>query len=298
MEVSCVLYMGLSAANTDRVVIDKLKLSHKFIDPKTGRQSFNRIIPGLNVVVPWPKRTVEFKETKEDRFEKDKDPIKYPDTPTDVVSQRTFRNPTLAYPPLPAGIELELHNPYSRFKRQKFARAIEQMAEWKRRNIPDVKAAEELNKEIEMKDRNVYTPEQLRIRAANKLVKRARRIYFKRKEMTDKDVLLIAEYMKAHIDAKMKSLINPEKKMVALTPLEQGMTARQRLAHRRKRAVLEKQQLAQRKLAAEAEARRKMTAVPEDKGRHKKFEIKRSVKLPVRQKAKKRKGRGKVVARH
>ena len=279
-------------------MIDKLDISPRFIDPKTGRQSFNRIIPGLNLVVPWPKRTVEYKESKKERIEKARDPIQFPDTPTSLVSQRTFRNPTLVYPPLPAGIELELHNPYSRFKRQKFARAAEQMAEWRRRFVPGVKEAEELSKEIEQKDQNVYTPEQLRIRAANKLVKKARKMYFKRKEMTDDDVILIAEYLKAHIDSKLKNIISPERVVEPLTPLEQGMTAMQRLAHRRKRAVLEKQQLLERKLKAEEEATRKLTAVLENKGRYKTFDIQRSVKMPIRaRKGRKKRGKGRMPAR-
>lgn len=156
-----------------------------------------------------------------------------------------------------------------------------------------------MNREIQEKDQNVYTPEQLRIRAANKLVKQARRKYFKRKEMTDEDVTLIAEYMKAHIDSKLKSLISPERNMPALTPLEQGMTAKQRLEHRRKRAVLEKKQLMQRKLEAEERARRMAAAAanPEDKGRYKKFEIKRSVKIPIRKKKPKKKKVQRRVAR-
>jgi hypothetical protein len=172
------------------------------------------------------------------------------------------------------------------------------MAEWRRRFVPGVKEAEELSKEIEQKDQNVYTPEQLRIRAANKLVKKARKMYFKRKEMTDDDVILIAEYLKAHIDSKLKNLISPERLVEPLTPLEQGMTAVQRLAHRRKRAVLEKQQLLERKLKAEEEATRKLTAVSENKGRYKTFDIQRSVKMPIRaKKVKKKKGKARMPAR-
>jgi hypothetical protein len=273
----------------DRVVIDKLGISKTFVDRKTGRKSFNRVIPGLNIVVPWPKRIVEFKETKEDRIKKAEDPIQFPDTPTPLVDRRTFTTATLAYPPLPAGIELELHNPYSRFKRQKFARAIEQMAEWRRRHEPGVRESEQLSKEIEKKDQNVYTSEQLRIRAANKLVKNARKQFFKRKELTGEDVLLIAAYVKRHIEAKWEMLKAKEKDVQALTPLEQGMTIRQRIAHRRKRAVLEKRALVERKEKAEREAAAKVLATPENKGRYKKFDIKPSLKYPVRKVVKKKK---------
>jgi hypothetical protein len=275
--------------NKNRVVIDKLNISRTFIDRKTGRKSFNRIIPGLNIVVPWPKRTIQFKETKEDRIKKAEDPVQYPDTPTPLVTKRTFARPTLAYPPLPAGIELELHNPYSRFKRQKFARAIEQMAEWRRRNEPGVRESEELSKEIEKKDQNVYTSEQLRIRAANKLVKKARKTYFKRKALTDEDVLLIAGYLKRHIESKVESLRAKQKEIQPLTALEQGMTIRQRLAHRRRRAILERQSLLERKEKAEKDAAAKAVAVPENKGRYKKFDIKPSLKPPVRKAVKKKK---------
>ena len=272
-------------------MIDKLEISRTFRDRKTGRQSFNRIIPGLNIIVPWPKRAVKFKETKEDLQKKAEDPVKYPDTPTPLVHEKTFSTPTLAYPPLPAGLELELHNPYSRFKRQKFARAIEQMAEWKRRNDPKVRESEELMKEIEAKNQSIYTSEQLRIRAANKLVKKARKMYFKRKDLTDEDVLLIAGYMKKHIESKIEMLRNKERELQPLTPLEQGMTIRQRLAHRRQRVVLEEKALIERKEKAEKEHAAKAVAARENKGRHKVFEFKRSIKPPVRKATAKKKKR-------
>jgi len=272
-----------------RVVIDQLKISRTFIDPKSGRKTFNRIIPGLNIVVPWPKRTVKFKETQEDRDRKAQDPMKYPDTPFNIVTRRTFSRPTLVYPPLPEGIELELHNQYSKYKRQKFARAIEQMAEWRRRNEPGVKEEEDLQREIERKDQLVYSPEQLRIRAANKLVKRARKMYFKRKALTDEDVLLLAGYIKAHIESKMQTLLDKEKDVQALTPLEQRMTSEQRLEHRRKRIVLEKRALLERKRKAEARARTRIAAVKENRGRYKVFEIKRSIRPPIRKTFKKKK---------
>jgi hypothetical protein len=279
------------------VVIDKLNVSRTFVDPKTGRKSFQRIIPGLNVAVPWPKRMLEFKETKEERIEKAKNPIKFPDTPLPLVSQRTFNNPTLAYPPLPAGLEFELHNRYSRFKRQKFARAIEQMAEWRRRYEPGVRESEELQKEIEKKDQNIYTSEQLRIRAANKLVKKARKTFFKRKALTDDDCLLIAEYMKKHIESKMKTLIGLERTIQPLTPLEVKMTPKQRLAHRQQKAVLDKQAAIERKEKAEALAEARKTAVRENRGRYKTFEIKRSVRPPVRKTVRKKKRTATIPAR-
>jgi hypothetical protein len=281
------VYSPLDA--NSRVVIDQLKISPPFIDPKTKRKSFRRIIPGLNVVVPWPKRVVEFKETRKDRLEKAKNPIRYPDTPTPLVARRTFTNPTLAYPPLPAGLELELHNPYSRFKRQKFARAIEQMAEWRRRYEPGVKESEILQKEIQKKDQNIYTPEQLRVRAANKLVKRARKMYFKRNGLTDAETILIAEHVKRRIEFKMKTLIGLERTITPITPLEVRMTPRQRLAHRQRLEVLEKAAAEERKAKAAIMAKQKKNVVREDRGRYKKFEITKSVRPPVRKTVRKKK---------
>jgi hypothetical protein len=272
-----------------------LKISQPFIDPKSGRKSFNRIIPGLNVVVPWPKRQVEFKETKEDRESKAKDPIQYPDTPMNLVTRQTFRTPTLYYPPLPEGIELELHNPYSRYKRQKFAKAEEQMAEWKRRHVPGVREEEQLQKEIQAKDLNIYTPKQLRIRAANKLVKKARKTYFKRKDLTDEDVLLIAGYVKNHLENVVKTLKEKANTKPALTPLEERMTEEERIAHRRKKAILEEQQLEERKNQAAELARMRVLRAKEDKGRNKTFVFKRSTKVPIRTRVKGKKKKRKVV---
>ena len=165
------------------------------------------------------------------------------------------------------------------------------MAEWKRRNDPKVRESEELMKEIEKKDQSIYTSEQLRIRAANKLVKKARKMYFKRKDLTDEDVLLIAGYMKKHIESKIEMLRNKEKEVQPLTPLEQGMTIRQRLAHRRQRVVLEEKALIERKEKAEKERAAKAVAARENKGRYKIFEFKRSIKPPVRKATTKKKKR-------
>jgi hypothetical protein len=165
------------------------------------------------------------------------------------------------------------------------------MAEWKRRNDPEVRESEALMKEIEKKNQNIYTPEQLRIRAANKLVKKARKMYFKRKDLTDEDVILIAEYMKKHIESKIEMLRNKERELQPLTPLEQGMTMKQRLAHRRRRVVLEEKALMERKEKAEKERAAKAVAVRENKGRYKVFEFKKSIKPPVRKAATKKKKR-------
>jgi hypothetical protein len=278
-----------------RVVIEKLNRSKPFVDPKTGRQTFQRLIPGLNIAIPWPSRAVTFKETRKDRLEKAKNPILHPDTPTPAVVKRTFGRPTLYYPPLPEGIELELHNQYSQYKRQKFARAIEQMAEWRRRHEPGFRESEALESEIEKKDQNVYTSEQLRIRAVNKLVQKARRTYFKRTELTVEDTVLMAGYIKAHIESKMKSLIGPERAVQPLTPLEQDMSPQQRLEHRRRRAVLEKPALEEQRIRAIKQVKEREKAARENKGRNKVFVIEPSKKPPVRKRVVKKKKRTPVI---
>ena len=146
-------------------------------------------------------------------------------------------------------------------------------------------------KEITKKDQNIYTSEQLRIRAANKLVKKTRKMYFKRKNLTDEDVLLIAGYVKRHIESKIEMLRNRDREVQPLTPLEQGMTIRQRLAHRRRRAVLEEKALIERKEKAEKEHAAKAGAVRPNKGRYKVFEFKQSLKPPIRKATTKKKKR-------
>jgi hypothetical protein len=279
---------------TKRVVIDKLVVTRPFRDPKTGRESFNRMIPGINFVVPWPKRTVTVVERRETRILKSHDTLHFPDTPAATVVKKTFDNPTLAYPPLPPGIERELHNPNSWHKKLKFALAKQQLWEWKLRYDPREKENEALRKAIEKKEQNIYTPEQLRIRAANKLVRKARVKFFKRRELTDADAVLIAGYMKTHIEGKMAELqargsVSPL--AAPVTPLENAMSVRARLRDRRRREAVEAKMIAERKEAAEKTwaEKEKKKGVRENKGRYKVFEFKASVKPPIRKKGKKKK---------
>ena len=275
----------------DRVVIDKLEISKPYVDKRTGKPTFQRIIPGLNVIVPWPKQRQEFKpETPEIIEQQKNDPAKYADTRSEIVAEQTFSSASLYYPPIPPGLELELHNKYSEYKKKKMALAKAQLTEWRRRNVPGAKEQEQTVKEIEEKELNVYTSKQLRIRAANKLVRKARRMYFKRKALTDEDVLLLAKYIRARLEEKLKSLISPSQTLEALTPLEQKMSPEERIQHRRKRAILEKQALLERKAAAELKAQIKVADVRENRGRYKVFEFKPSVRPPVRKvKGRKRK---------
>jgi hypothetical protein len=281
----------IHSSDRPRVLIEKLKIGRRYVDMKTKRQSFHRIIPGLNISVPWPKRPREpFKEEHGPGRFSDR-AYKYPNTPAEIVHKTTFTAAPLVYPPLPPGIEFELHNPYSRFKRLKFGRAIAQMTEYRRRHEPGFAEEERVKKVVEEKDQNVYTSEQLRIRAANKLVKKARKTYLKRKKLTDADIQLIASYVKSHIQSKMAKLLAMEREVQPLTALEQGMSVKQRLAHRAKSAILDKEALEKRKEVAEmqAKARAKAVQVAQGKGRFKTFEFKPSERLPDRKMQKRKK---------
>ena len=165
------------------------------------------------------------------------------------------------------------------------------MTEYRRRHEPGFAEQERLEKIVREKDQNVYTSEQLRIRAANKLVRKARKTYFKRTKLTDADMILIATYVKKHIQSKMQKLLALEREIQPLTPLEQGMTVKQRLAHRRAKAILEKEALEKRKEAAEIKAKLKAKEVQmaANKGRFKTFEIKPSARLPDRKMEKRKK---------
>ena len=283
-----------------RVLIDKLNVSPLYKNAKTGNMTFNRIIPGLNVVVPWPKQKADeetkgdTKETKDDTTKAQQPKPEPTKTPDHLVHKITFNNPTLAYPPLPAGIELELHNRYSKFKRRKFAMVKEQVEEWQRRYIPGVAQAESIAKENEKKEQNIYTAEQLRIRAANKLVKKARRTHLKRKTLTDEDIILLATYMENHFEAKLAEVETQQKMGAPLTPLEQRMSVEERLEDRKKRIELEKEERKKRKEAALAH-RAKMLLPPENKGRYKKHVITESVRPKLRFKKKKKKRGPKLV---
>lgn len=66
-------------------------------------QKWDRLVPGLNVVIPWPEVNVpEFTTTPAD-------------TVRDQVEERTFHYSLLS-PPMPPNVLNELRNPYSRFR--------------------------------------------------------------------------------------------------------------------------------------------------------------------------------------
>lgn len=85
------------------VIVKKLINGKIFRDRVNQRTSWARLIPGLNVVVPWPKQ--------EPREKKD-----YPsDTLRIEVEAKSFV-PTLLTPPMPGSVIDELRNKYSIFR--------------------------------------------------------------------------------------------------------------------------------------------------------------------------------------
>jgi len=88
---------------TRDVIVKKVINSKIWFDRRTGAHSWTRLIPGLNIAIPWPK----------------KDPIEHKDTVNDTlrmeVEERTFV-PTLLHPPMPISVIDELRNKYSKFR--------------------------------------------------------------------------------------------------------------------------------------------------------------------------------------
>ncbi len=88
---------------TRDVIIRELKPVDIYIDRPTRRTEFSRVVPGLNVEIPWPR----------------KEEPEYHDAPGDTlrieVEAKTFV-PTLLRPPMPEHIMEELRNRFSRFR--------------------------------------------------------------------------------------------------------------------------------------------------------------------------------------
>lgn len=99
---------------TDRirdVVINELAPTGIIRDKPTGRVTWSRVVPGLNVEIPWPRA---FEDAERAELERT-----FPDNPCDTLridaEQATFV-PTLLSPPMPAQIIDELRNKYSKFR--------------------------------------------------------------------------------------------------------------------------------------------------------------------------------------
>jgi large subunit ribosomal protein L24 len=88
---------------TKDVIINQIRHAGFFHDRQTGHTRWTRVVPGLNVTIPWPTKP-ESKPTdhKVDTLRID-------------VEERTFV-PTLLRPPMPTEVVDELRNKYSRFR--------------------------------------------------------------------------------------------------------------------------------------------------------------------------------------
>lgn len=88
---------------TRDVIINQLVHRGFVHDRISGKTEWQRLVPGLNIIIPWPKL----------------DPQQKPDQPGDTlridVEERTFV-PTLLRPPMPEAVLDELRNKYSRFR--------------------------------------------------------------------------------------------------------------------------------------------------------------------------------------
>ncbi|KAI1754730.1 hypothetical protein F4782DRAFT_491298 [Xylaria castorea] len=88
---------------TQDVIINKLVHRGLVTDRQTGKRRWDRIVPGLNISIPWPvKDDLIIVENKVDTMRID-------------VEEKTFV-PTLLRPPMPEAIIDELRNRYSRFR--------------------------------------------------------------------------------------------------------------------------------------------------------------------------------------
>lgn len=88
---------------TRDVIVKKVVNTKIWYDRHTGSRRWSRMIPGLNIKIPWPH----------------KEPKQHKDGPSDTlrmeVEQRSFV-PTLLRPPMPSSVIDELRNKYSKFR--------------------------------------------------------------------------------------------------------------------------------------------------------------------------------------
>jgi large subunit ribosomal protein L24 len=130
---------------TRDVIVKKLVNTRFWHDRHLGKTSWTRMIPGLNVKVPWPKK--ERKEQKDFAS----------DTLRLEVEIRSFV-PTLLRPPMPGSVIDELRNKFSKFRTRHDPEYIEakiredQEIEGKKRTIEEMRTP---LKEINRRERKL-----------------------------------------------------------------------------------------------------------------------------------------------
>ncbi|KAI1132149.1 hypothetical protein F5Y10DRAFT_231663 [Nemania abortiva] len=92
-----------ATGKTRDVIINQLVHSGLVTDRVTGKRRWQRVVPGLNISIPWPVK------------EEPNLPAHKADTARIDVEERTFV-PTLLRPPMPEAVIDELRGKYSRFR--------------------------------------------------------------------------------------------------------------------------------------------------------------------------------------
>lgn len=97
--------------NTRDVIINELVPQGVRRDRPTGRLTWSRVVPGLNIKIPWPRAFEE-----EEQKELDSQNVEYPCDTLRIDVEETTWMPTLASPPMPSIVLDELRNRYSKFR--------------------------------------------------------------------------------------------------------------------------------------------------------------------------------------
>jgi large subunit ribosomal protein L24 len=139
---------------TRDVIVTRVVNGNIFHDRHTGRKNWTRFIPGLNVVIPWPK--IEPKQHKDYDC----------DTLRIDVEARTFV-PTLLKSPMPSTVIDELRNKYSIFR----TRHDEEYIQEKMREDEEKEAKKRMAKEMmtPLKERRKEERKLLRAKGRPKL---------------------------------------------------------------------------------------------------------------------------------
>jgi large subunit ribosomal protein L24 len=151
------------------------ELVHARLWFEKGKASWKRVIPGLNVTVPWPRvEPQEFKDHPGDtlRFE---------------VETRTFM-PTLLSPPMPGSVIDELRNRFSKFRTRHDAWYIEKKEAEEAEEQAKKRMAKEMRtplKEIHAKERAANRAKGNKVMSADLKEKIGRLIAQKRQLMMD-----------------------------------------------------------------------------------------------------------------
>lgn len=103
------------------VIINELKPVNIFKDKPTNHTTWSRLVPGLNVVIPWPRAFEDAERNKLQQVFEDN----ACDTLREDVEQTNF-TPSLLRPPMPIAVVDELRNKYSKFRTRHTADYIQQ----------------------------------------------------------------------------------------------------------------------------------------------------------------------------